>query len=122
MQNPNLSKAQRKVMFDKATEPPFTGKYISLKQGGIYVCANCGAKLFSSDNKYDSHCGWPSFDDSLAGAITYTNDTSHSMVRTEITCAKCGGHLGHVFDDGPPETTGKRYCVNSLSIDFTPKP
>lgn len=121
MQNPNLSKQQQDVLFNKATELPYTGKFLNTKQDGTYVCANCGARLFSSNNKYDSHCGWPSFDESLAGAITYTIDESHGMVRTEVTCATCGGHLGHVFDDGPRETTGKRYCINSLSLDFSTK-
>ena len=122
MQNPNLTPEQRNVLFNKATEAPFTGKFLNVRQNGTYVCANCGATLFKSDNKYDSHCGWPSFDDSVAHAINYTADESHGMVRTEVTCATCGGHLGHVFNDGPKRTTGKRYCINSLALDFTPAP
>lgn len=94
MQSPNLSNAQRKVMLDKATQLPFSGKYISLKQEGTYVCANCGVQLFSSANKYDPHCVRPSFDGSLAGSTTYTKDTSHSMVRTEITCASAADTWG----------------------------
>jgi peptide-methionine (R)-S-oxide reductase len=117
-QNPHLSKEQKAVLFDKATEAPFTGKLLHVTEAGDYVCANCGAVLFASDAKYDSDCGWPSFDNALPDAVAYTPDNSHGMVRTEITCSNCGGHLGHVFDDGPRETTGKRYCVNSLSLDF----
>lgn len=122
IQNPNLTKAQRSVLFNKATEAPFSGTFLNVKQNGTYTCANCGATLFHSKNKYDSGCGWPSFDESLTGAIVYHNDTSHNMVRTEATCAQCGGHLGHVFNDGPKQTTGKRYCINSLSLDFTKAP
>ena len=117
-QNPHLTKEQKAVLFNKATEAPFTGKFLHVTDAGDYVCANCGAVLFASDAKYDSGCGWPSFDEALPGAVTYTADSSHGMERTEITCSNCGGHLGHVFDDGPRETTGKRYCVNSLSLDF----
>lgn len=117
-QNPNLSDEQKAVLFDKATEAPFTGKLLHVTDKGDFVCANCDAVLFSSDAKYDSSCGWPSFDEALPGTVTYSDDLSHGMIRTEITCANCGGHLGHVFDDGPKETTGKRYCINSLSLDF----
>lgn len=120
MQNPNLTPEQQAVLFNKATEAPFTGKFLNVHTDGTYVCANCGAKLFNSANKFDSDCGWPSFDESVAGAINYTLDESHGMIRTEVTCANCGGHLGHIFDDGPRETTGKRYCINSLALDFTP--
>jgi len=120
VKNPNLTKDQASVLFDKATEAPFTGAFLYNKDAGDYICANCGTPLFRSDRKYDSFCGWPSFDQAIKGAIIETPDTSHGMIRTEITCANCGGHLGHVFDDGPIETTGQRYCVNSLSLDFTP--
>lgn len=118
MKNPTLTPDQRKVLFDKATEAPFSGDLLHHAEDGQYVCANCQAVLFSSDRKYDAGCGWPSFDQALKGAISYTEDTSHGMVRTEITCANCGGHLGHVFPDGPRATTGQRYCVNSLSLGF----
>lgn len=120
-QNPNLTPEQKAVLFDKATEAPFTGKLLHVTDKGEYTCANCGAVLFSSDAKYDSDCGWPSFDKAIEGTVEYTPDHSHGMERTEITCANCGGHLGHVFDDGPRETTGTRYCVNSLSLAFTPR-
>lgn len=116
MDNPTLSDEQKRVLFDKATEAPFSGALLHATEAGEYVCANCQAKLFTSQHKYDSGCGWPSFDQAIKGAITYTDDTSHGMIRTEITCAQCGGHLGHVFPDGPRETTGQRYCVNSLSL------
>lgn len=113
-----LSPEQYYVIREKGTERPFSGKYVSTNEKGMYVCAACGNELFSSEGKFDSHCGWPSFDRAVSeGKINTHTDTTHGMVRTEITCARCGGHLGHVFDDGPTET-GLRYCVNSLSIDF----
>ena len=118
MKNKALTPEQQKVLFEGATEAPFSGELLYHKEKGEYTCANCGTVLFDSSRKYDSDCGWPSFDQAVDGAITYTEDTSHGMVRTEITCANCGGHLGHVFPDGPRETTGTRYCVNSLSLAF----
>jgi peptide-methionine (R)-S-oxide reductase len=121
MKNNSLSDEQKAVLFDKATEAPFTGMYLDNKKTGMYSCANCNAQLFSSDTKFDSGCGWPSFDQAIPGAVSEIVDTSHGMSRTEIVCAKCGGHLGHVFDDGPVDTTGLRYCVNSLSLDFLNK-
>ncbi len=117
--NPHLTQEQEAVLFDKATEAPFTGKLLHVTDDGLFVCANCGAQLFDSSAKYDSGCGWPSFDRAITGAVAYHDDSSHGMVRTEVTCAKCSGHLGHVFPDGPSETTGDRYCINSLSLDFT---
>lgn len=119
--NPQLSDDQKAVLFDKATEAPFTGAFLYNKDQGVYTCANCGAALFASDRKYDSFCGWPSFDQAIEGAVDEHLDTTHGMTRTEITCANCGGHLGHVFEDGPIETTGMRYCINSLSLDFDQK-
>ena len=113
-----LKPAQFNILREKGTEAPGTGEYYLHFESGVYTCAACGAPLFASDNKYESHCGWPSFDDAIPGAILYQKDTSHGMIRTEILCANCGGHLGHIFDDGPRETTGKRYCVNSLSLGF----
>ena len=113
-----LTDEQYRVLRQKGTEAPFTGHYYLNKEKGVYVCAACGSELFTSDMKFDSHCGWPSFDREIAGGKikTYT-DTSHGMVRTEIVCARCDSHLGHIFDDGPTET-GLRYCVNSVSLDF----
>ncbi|MBK9733051.1 MAG: peptide-methionine (R)-S-oxide reductase MsrB [Chitinophagaceae bacterium] len=106
------------VLREKGTERPFTGKYYKNKDAGTYVCKGCGTALFTSATKYDSGCGWPSFYDAIDNGMIKTNtDYSHGMIRKEITCAKCGGHLGHVFDDGP-HPTGTRYCVNSLSLDF----
>lgn len=121
MQNPHLSDEQKDVLFNKATEAPYTGKWLNHEEDGTYTCANCGAKLFDSTTKFEAHCGWPSFDKAVVAAVNYSNDTSYGMVRTEVTCANCGGHLGHVFPDGPVETTGQRYCINSLSLDFKPK-
>lgn len=121
MVNPNLTDEQRAVIFDKATEAPFSGKLLSIQDDGTYTCANCGATLFDSKSKYDSYCGWPSFDKAIIDSVEYRPDNTQGMKRTEITCRKCGGHLGHVFDDGPAATTGKRFCVNSLSLNFKPQ-
>lgn len=116
-----LTPEQYYVLRQKGTERPGTGQYNMTFDKGVYKCAACGAELFSSDQKFDSHCGWPSFDAELGSGdrIKKIRDTSHGMIRTEIVCARCGGHLGHIFDDGPT-ATGQRYCVNSLSLDFTP--
>ena len=106
-----------KILRQKGTEFPHTGQYNLHFEKGTYCCAGCGEPLFESSTKFNAHCGWPSFDQSIPGKVEYIKDTSHGMIRTEILCSSCGGHLGHVFDDGPTET-GIRYCVNSLSIDF----
>ena len=120
--NPRLSEQQKDVLFNKATEAPFTGKFLHNKDEGAYVCINCGSELFSSDTKFDSGSGWPSFYDvAKTGAVTLVDDTSHGMQRTEVVCAHCGAHLGHLFDDGPAEKTGKRYCINSVCLDFKHK-
>lgn len=112
-----LSEEQFYILRQKGTERPFTGKYNLHKAEGVYTCAGCGEALFTSDQKFDSGCGWPSFDDQIPGKIKVIADNTLGMIRTEIVCASCGGHLGHVFDDGPT-ITGLRYCVNSISIDF----
>ena len=113
-----LSSEQFNILRKKGTEYPGTGEYYMHFEKGIYVCAACKTPLFSSENKFESHCGWPSFDDAIPGKVKYVRDNSLGMIRIEIICANCGGHLGHVFDDGPKETTGQRYCVNSLSLQF----
>lgn len=113
-----LSPEQYEVLRGKGTERPFTGKYNLHNENGMYVCAACGNELFSSDMKFESSCGWPSFDEEIAGGkIIKKVDKTHGMIRTEILCAKCGSHLGHLFDDGPT-ASGMRYCVNSVSLDF----
>lgn len=115
-----LTPEQYDVLRNKATERPYTGEYDEFFEKGTYVCAACGNPLFVSNNKFNSHCGWPSFDQAIKGAVTYHHDTTYGMDRTEVMCAKCGGHLGHVFNDGPVKTTGERYCTNSVSIKFIP--
>lgn len=113
-----LTPEQYSVLRKKGTDMPFTGKYTNTHEKGTYYCSGCGQALFSSDMKFPSECGWPSFDRELAGdRITTIVDRSHGMVRTEILCARCGSHLGHLFDDGPT-ITGQRYCVNSTSLEF----
>ncbi len=113
-----LSPDEYRILRQKGTEYPHTGEFNLHFEKGSYHCKACNAKLFDSHNKFESGCGWPSFDQAVEGAIEYIRDTSHGMIRTETVCANCGGHLGHVFDDGPRETTGQRYCINSLSIGF----
>lgn len=116
-----LTPMQYYVLRQKGTERPYTGEFLMNKEKGTYKCAACGEPLFTDDMKFESHCGWPSFDKEIAGGkIKQTEDLSLGMRRVEITCAKCGGHLGHLFDDGPTDT-GKRYCVNSASLSFEPK-
>jgi peptide-methionine (R)-S-oxide reductase len=113
-----LSPEAYKVLRKKATERPFTGEYVANKEKGVYRCSGCGAELFGSEAKFDSGCGWPSFYDPISkNQLEFKLDISHFMTRTEVLCSRCGGHLGHVFDDGP-EPTGKRYCINSVSLKF----
>ena len=116
----NLSEEQRRVLVNKGTEAPFSGEYNLHFKDGVYRCAGCDEPLFESDMKFESNCGWPSFDQAIDGKVSYEKDKSLGMIRTEILCANCGGHLGHIFDDGPTET-GQRYCVNSLSLQFQNK-
>ena len=113
-----LSEEEYRVMREKGTERPFTGKYYLHHQNGIYSCKGCGEALFSSASKFDAGCGWPSFDAAIEGGkVKEILDKTDGMIRTEIVCAKCHSHLGHVFNDGPTES-GLRYCVNSISLDF----
>jgi peptide-methionine (R)-S-oxide reductase len=116
-----LTSEQYYVTREKGTERPFTGKYDNFWGKGIYKCSNCGAELFKSDAKFDAGCGWPSFYDVMnKDNVIIKKDYSHGMVRDEVICARCGAHLGHVFDDGP-NPTGKRFCINSVSLDYNKK-
>jgi len=116
-----LTEEQYRILREKGTEPAFSGEYVNLKEDGMFRCVGCGAKLFESGTKFDSGTGWPSFTDAIEGAVNFEKDTSHGMERIEVTCAKCGGHLGHVFDDGPEDKGGKRFCINSCSLNFEEK-
>lgn len=135
MDNPrkkNLPPELYHVAYEKGTEAPFSGKFYKHFEKGMYACAVCGQELFSSETKFDSDCGWPSFDRGLKGNVKFAEDSSFGMKRTEVICNNCNAHLGHVFDDaprvaifgdagGPKETTGKRFCINSISLDFKKK-
>ena len=118
--NDKLTQEELYVLKDKGTERPFSGEFDTFFEDGVYKCKNCKAELFKSDSKYDAGCGWPSFFEAVnEEAIIYKEDNSNfGRPRTEILCANCEGHLGHVFEDGPKDKTGLRYCVNSISLDF----
>lgn len=117
-----LTPEQYRVLREKGTERPFTGAYLATTDDGMYLCAACGNELFASDHKYDAECGWPSYDRTVSeDAVAIREDASLGMSRTEVTCSRCGSHLGHVFDDGPRETTGQRYCINSAALSFKTK-
>jgi peptide-methionine (R)-S-oxide reductase len=115
-----LTENEYYILRKKGTERPHTGEFNLHFEQGIYICKGCGTPLFESENKFDAHCGWPSFDQAIQEKITYLEDNSLSRKRTEIVCTTCEGHLGHVFEDGPTNT-GLRYCVNSASINFKPR-
>jgi len=109
-----------RVLRHAATEAPFSGELNESWEPGSYRCRACDNQLFAWDRKYEPGCGWPSFDEAIEGAVEFEDDSSAGMTRTEVRCARCGSHLGHVFPDGPPETTGQRYCINSVSLRFDP--
>ncbi len=117
-----LTPEQYEVLREKGTEAPGTGAYLNEKRQGMYKCVACGNPLFSSDTKFDSGTGWPSFDEALPGAVRYEQDQAHGMERTEVLCAKCGGHLGHVFNDPPivGQVVQRRYCINSVCLNLEP--
>lgn len=116
-----LTPEQYHVLREKGTEAPFTGKLLYNDQQGSYVCAACGNVLFDSGTKFEAHCGWPSFYDAKKGSVKLSPDDALGMQRTEVTCANCGGHLGHVFDDAPDQPTGQRFCINSAALEFLNK-
>jgi peptide-methionine (R)-S-oxide reductase len=115
-----LSPAEFRVLRQAGTEPAWTGEYTETHTRGVYRCRACGTQLFSSDTKFDSHCGWPSFDEAIPGTIKYIEDRSHGMVRTEVRCARCDSHLGHLFEGEQLTPRNARYCINSISLTLDP--
>ncbi|WP_248895997.1 peptide-methionine (R)-S-oxide reductase MsrB [Haloplanus halobius] len=115
-----LSEDEYHVLRERGTEPKFSGDYLDVSEDGVFTCAGCGAALFDTDTKFGSGTGWPSFYDAIEEAVEFETDTRHGMTRTEVSCARCGGHLGHVFEDGP-DPTGERYCINSAALEFDPE-
>ena len=117
-----LTPEQYRILREAGTERAFSGRYVDTEDGGTYRCAACAAPLFTSDVKYHSGSGWPSFTEAVSpDAVTLIEDRSHGMVRTEVRCARCGSHLGHLFDDGPTQAGGQRWCINSASLDLEPR-
>ena len=116
-----LTPEQYHVLREKGTEAPFSGKLLYNDKQGAYTCAACGNVLFDSGTKFESHCGWPSFYDARKGSVVLSPDDSLGIPRTEVTCANCSGHLGHIFDDAPDQPTGQRFCINSAALQFLPK-
>ena len=117
-----LTPQQYLVLRQAGTEAPWTGELLDEHRSGTYLCAACGAQLFPSSTKFESHCGWPSFYEALPGAVNYFEDISHGMRRIEVRCASCDSHLGHIFDDAPNQPTGNRFCMNSVCLQFVPDP
>ena len=116
-----LTSEEFAVLRNAATETPFSSELLNIKEPGTFVCAACGQELYETKHKFKSGTGWPSFDRAIEGGVAYGSDTKLGYQRDEVHCARCGGHLGHVFNDGPRETTGKRHCINGIAMDFIPE-